>query len=119
LTLVVAARPGLAAASTDGGLAVRASGLALARSLPGALGGPVTATSANRAGAPPATTASEVLAELGEGVDLILDGGHSPGGLPSTIVDVRTLPPRLVRAGRIAFEEVLRAASGRGDPSSP
>jgi L-threonylcarbamoyladenylate synthase len=119
LTLVVAGRPGLAAASSDGSIAVRASSLLLARSLPAALGGPVTATSANRADSPPPTTASAVLAELGQGLDLILDGGPAPGGRPSTIVDVRTVPPKLVRPGRIAFEEVLQASGSGSDPSSP
>jgi L-threonylcarbamoyladenylate synthase len=119
LTLVVAARPGLAAASSDGSIAVRASSLVLARTLAAALGGPVTATSANRADSPPPTTAAEVLAELGQGLDLILDGGPSPGGLPSTMVDVRTMPPRLVRPGRISFEDVLEASRAGSDPSSP
>lgn len=119
LTLVVAARPGLAAAASDGSIAVRASSLVLARNLAAALGGPLTATSANRSDSPPATTAPEVLAEIGDGLDLILDGGPSPGGLPSTIVDVRTMPPRLVRTGRIAFEEVLRASRTGSDASSP
>lgn len=106
LTLVVEARPGLAASSQTGGLAVRASGLRLARDLAEALGAPVTATSANRTGSPPATTAEQALSDLGSGLDLILDGGPCPGGLPSTIVDVRDSPPRLVRVGKVPFEEV-------------
>ena len=39
--------------------------------------------------------------EFGDGVDLILEAGPCPGGLPSTIVDVTGVPPRLVRAGAI------------------
>jgi L-threonylcarbamoyladenylate synthase len=112
LTLVVEAEPGLAASSADGGIAVRASGLRLPRDLAAGLGGPLTATSANRSGAPPATTAAEVLSELGSGIDLLLDGGPSPGGLPSTIVDVRGSSPRLLREGRIPFAEVERALQG-------
>lgn len=110
LTFVVEGRPGLAAASLDGSIAVRASGLRLGRDLAEALGGPVTATSANRSGSPPATTAGEVLSSgLETGIDLVLDGGPCPGGLPSTIVDVRVSPPRLLREGKVPFEEVERA----------
>jgi L-threonylcarbamoyladenylate synthase len=112
LTLVVEARPGIAACSPEGGIAVRASGLRLARDLAKGLGAPVTATSANRTGFPPATTAEEVRSELGSELDLILDGGRCPGGLPSTVVDVREHPPRLVREGRVPFEEVERAVKG-------
>ncbi len=109
LTLVVEARPGLAASSLQGSIAVRASGLRLPRDLAEGLGAPVTATSANRSGSAPATTAVEVLSGLGSWLDLVLDGGPCPGGLPSTIVDVRETPPRLVREGRVSFTEVERA----------
>jgi tRNA A37 threonylcarbamoyladenosine synthetase subunit TsaC/SUA5/YrdC len=44
---------------------------------------------------------------LGEGVALIIDGGPSPGGLASTIVDVTGEEPRLIREGPVAFERVL------------
>jgi L-threonylcarbamoyladenylate synthase len=63
---------------------------------------PVTGTSANRTGQSPLTEASEVAREFGETVDLILDAGPCPGGLPSTVVDLTVNPPRLVRAGAIA-----------------
>jgi L-threonylcarbamoyladenylate synthase len=109
LTLVVEARPGLAACSPGGSIAVRASGLRLPRDLAEGLGAPVTATSANRTGSPPATTAEEALSDLGSELDLLIDGGPCPGGLASTIVDVREAVPRLVRAGRVPFEEVERA----------
>jgi L-threonylcarbamoyladenylate synthase len=66
------------------------------------LGLPVTGTSANRSGQRSLTAAAEVAREFGDGVDLILEAGPCPGGLPSTIVDVTGVPPRLVRAGAIA-----------------
>ena len=116
LTLVVKAGSPLAASAPDGGIAVRASGLRLARDLAEGLGAPVTSTSANRAGATPATTAEEAISALGPGLDLVLDGGACPGGLPSTIVDVRKTPPRLVREGRVAFEEILRALEDLSPP---
>jgi L-threonylcarbamoyladenylate synthase len=48
------------------------------------------------------------LGDLGSAVDLILDGGPCPGGLPSTIVDVRGSAPVLVREGKIPFAEIER-----------
>ena len=71
-----------------------------------ALGHPITGTSANRAGRRPLVRAAEVAREFGDGVDLILDAGPCPGGLPSTIVDVTTSSPRLVRAGAIPPAEL-------------
>jgi L-threonylcarbamoyladenylate synthase len=109
LTLVVEAKPGYAAAAPDGSIAVRASGLRLAREVPRSFGAPVTSTSANRSGSPAARTAAEAIESIGEGVDLVLDGGACAGGRPSTIVDVRQSNPRLVREGRISFDDVLRA----------
>ena len=71
---------------------------------------PVTGTSANRSGQRSLTAAAEVARKFGDGVDLILEAGPCPGGLPSTIVDVTGVPPRLVRAGAIAaarLQEVI------------
>lgn len=72
-----------------------------------AIGGPLTGTSANRSGQPPATTAGEVERVLGGGVDAILNGGATPGGLPSTVVDTTVSPPRLIREGRISTASLL------------
>ena len=110
LTLVLKARPGVAAASERGTVAVRASGSSLARALATAAG-PVTSTSANPSGAPEPVSAAVVLARLGNGVELILDGGETPGGPPSTIVDVSGSRPELVREGRIPFRDVMAAVS--------
>ena len=67
-----------------------------------ALGGPVTATSANVSGAPGPVTAAEVEESLGVGIDLILDGGKTPGPPPSTLLDVASDPPLLLREGRVS-----------------
>ncbi len=67
--------------------------------------GPLTGTSANRSGHPPAQTAQEIQAGLGNDVDLILDGGPTPGTLPSTLVST-VGTPRLLREGPIPFLEV-------------
>lgn len=106
LTLIVPARATVAAGSENGTIAVRVSSLTLAREL-AAIAGPVTATSANVSGASPATTADEVVAQLGDFVDLVLDGGATFGGPASTIVDVTTGKPELVRKGAISFRDVL------------
>jgi L-threonylcarbamoyladenylate synthase len=70
--------------------------------------GPITATSANRSGALPATTAAEVLDVFGAEVDLILDGGATPGGPGSTLVgyDRKVC---CIRPGRISFATILNS----------
>jgi len=101
LTIALPARPGLPAALvSDGCVAVRESPHPLARALVAAFGGPVTATSANPAGAPPARTAATV--DFPDGC-LILDGGETPGGLPSTLVRVRGDAVELLRPGAVAL----------------
>lgn len=66
------------------------------------LGHPITGTSANRTGKPPLSRAEDVAREFGDAVDLILEAGDCPGGKPSSIVDVCSSPPRLVRRGAIS-----------------
>jgi L-threonylcarbamoyladenylate synthase len=92
LTLVLRARPGLPTELTagTGTIGVRLSPHPVARRLVGALGEPVTAPSANLAGAPPPVTAAQVLAVFEGAIDLVLDGGATPGGPPSTVVLVPT-----------------------------
>ena len=85
-----------------GTIAVRQPRQPLTCRLITALGHPITGTSANRSGRPPLVGAAEVAEEFGEGVDLILDAGPCPGGLPSTIVDVTGASLRLVRTGAIS-----------------
>jgi L-threonylcarbamoyladenylate synthase len=71
------------------------------------IGGPVVASSANLTGQRPAETAAEVLRIFGNQVDLVLDGGARHGGLPSTLVDVSALRPRLLRRGALEVEAEL------------
>ncbi len=77
--------------------------------------GPLATTSANRHGAPAATTAAEVTASLGDEVDGVVDGGHC-GGLASTIIDCTSDTPRVLREGPISAA-VLRSLLG-GLPST-
>ncbi len=103
LTLVFAARdvvPSEVTASS-GTVGVRLSSHAIARGLVTALGAPVTAPSANRSGRTPPRTVADVATEFNTGIDLVLDGGTTPGGLPSTVLDVTTDPPRMVRQGAV------------------
>jgi L-threonylcarbamoyladenylate synthase len=103
LTIIFPCQPGLPRLLTGGTrtIGVRQPRQDITCRLIRALGYPITGTSANRAGYPPLTRAAEVAGELGDHVDLILEAGPCPGGLPSTIVDVTSSPPRLVRAGAV------------------
>jgi len=104
LTLVLRARahvpPDVTARS--GTLGLRVSSHPIARGLVEALGVPVTAPSANPNGLAPPTTAAGVLAYFEEGIDLVLDGGPTPGGEPSTVLDMTVEPPRILRRGAVA-----------------
>ncbi len=70
------------------------------------LGGAIVGTSANKSGMPSALTAEEVRGQLGEAIDLVIDGGPTPGGTESTIIDVTGTSPVIVREGAIAREDI-------------
>ena len=79
--------------------------------------GPVTGTSANRTGEKPAQTAEEVLRQLGSEIDLILDGGSTPGGQPSTVLQV--VPGhRILREGAISRLKLQAVIDRKGKPLS-
>ena len=65
------------------------------------IGGPVVASSANLSGQPPAETAEQVVRIFGNQLDLVIDGGPRKGGMPSTLVDVSSARPRLLRRGAL------------------
>ena len=67
--------------------------------------GPLTGTSANRTGQPPAQSAEEVIQQLGSDIDLTLDGGVTPGGQPSTVLQVQP-ELRILRQGAISQESL-------------
>ncbi len=75
--------------------------------------GPLTGTSANRSGAKPARTAQDVEDTLGGDVDLIVDGGPSPGLLPSTVVET-VGAVRVLREGPIRRTAIERALAEAG-----
>jgi len=108
LTLLLP-RPSTMPESVTGGLAhvgVRVPAHAVTRELCRACGCLLTATSANPSGAPASADPDDVERSMGEGVALILDAGLTPGGPPSTIVNVSGDVIRLVRPGAIPWEEV-------------
>ena len=69
--------------------------------------GPMAVTSANISDQPSPTTAKEVLAQLNGRVPLIIDGGRTPGGISSTIVDCTTTDLKIIREGPISWQELL------------
>jgi L-threonylcarbamoyladenylate synthase len=71
-------------------------------------GVPVSGTSANLSGHPSPRTAAEVRAQLGDRIDLVIDGGACPGGRESTIVDVTGPVPVVRRVGAIPLEKLQR-----------
>jgi L-threonylcarbamoyladenylate synthase len=103
-----------------GGIAVRLTSDPAALRIVESFGAPVTSTSANRSGLPPARSAAEIVQEwerdIARGELLVIDGGPRPSVMPSTVVDCTTSPPRLVRAGAIGATDVAAVIpSLRGD----
>lgn len=109
LTLLLFAKPDISEFITakTGKIAVRIPGASFALELARSLGFPITATSANISGMPPADTAEDVIRYFGDSLDLIIDCGKTPGGKPSTIVDASGQKIRFLRAGAISIEDVF------------
>ena len=109
LTLIIPASPLLCGAVhlSTGKVAVRVPSDPVARALAASAGHAITSTSANFSGEPPCSTPDQVAAAFGEGIDVLIDAGRTPGGLPSTIVDATGDAPVLVRAGAMAWDRVL------------
>jgi L-threonylcarbamoyladenylate synthase len=104
LTLVLPAR-----IPADGPtIAVRAPNHDVALALLRALGEPITSSSANPAGQPPPVDADQVMASLGDRLDVLLDGGPCRIGQPSTILDLAGVTPRILRRGAIPDFELIR-----------
>ena len=93
---------------TGGGktVAIRIPAHPLPLALIQGVGTPIVGTSANLSGKPSALTAAEVYAQLGNKVDLIIDGGRCPGGRESTIVDLTGEVPLILREGAISREKL-------------
>ncbi len=106
LTLIFQAKENLSEYITAGAhmIAVRVPGESFALHLAKTANFPITATSANPSGFPPAQDAETAKKYFGDKIDLIIDGGHTSGGLPSTIVDVTGDKIKILREGVIKKE---------------
>jgi L-threonylcarbamoyladenylate synthase len=107
LTVLVPKKPTLPeSVSATATVAVRVPDHAVARELLRAAG-PMAVTSANLSGQASPSTAQEVLAQLNGRIDLVIDGGTTPGGVPSTLVDCSSNEIKVLRAGPITLAELL------------
>jgi L-threonylcarbamoyladenylate synthase len=115
ITLVVPRHPNLPeAVSALPTVGVRLPDHAFARGLM-ELTGPLAVTSANRSGEPSPNTAEEVLEQLNGRVELVIDGGRVPGGVPSTVVDCTSPFPKVLREGPISAEAIQAAVNAGED----
>jgi len=108
LTIVLPKSESVPDIITGGGItvAVRIPAHPVPVALARGLGAPIVGTSANLSGKPSPLTADEVYTQLGDKVDLIIDGGKCPGGKESTIVDLTRETPIVLREGAISREEL-------------
>jgi L-threonylcarbamoyladenylate synthase len=115
LTILFAAKEALPDLITGrtGKVAIRIPGRSFALDLAKAVGFPITATSANISGMPPAQGPDEVIRYFGDAIDIVVDGGRAPGEKPSTIIDVSEGSITLLRQGVVPYEDILAAARGQ------
>jgi L-threonylcarbamoyladenylate synthase len=107
LTIVTPARDDLPPALTGpDGVAVRVSPNPVARALAAGIGHPITATSANLSGKPPARSLAEARAMLGAKVKVYLEGGNLMASAPSTLVAVNQEAWKMVRVGAISEDQI-------------
>jgi len=107
LTLIFPMAAGVPVIISPGpGIAIRMPNHPIPLELIRRLGAPLAATSANMSGKPDPMEARDVLEQLGRRVDLVLDGGRTPGEGASTVLDLTTLPPRILRSGPITVEQL-------------
>jgi len=112
LTLIFPARidlPTLLTGAT-GTVGVRQSSHPFARQLLRAFGKPITATSANISGRDAAVDAHEVRSQFGSRIDMIFDGGPTPGKTGSTIIGVEESRIKLIREGVIPYDDIVKTA---------
>lgn len=130
LTLIVPKTAAIPDAVTAGGptVGLRVPAPRVARALIARVGLPVAAPSANRSNRVSPTRAEHVLADLDGRIDLILDSGPTAVGLESTVLNLASDPPRILRPGPIGWErlapfldvrESIAADASRSEPAAP
>jgi L-threonylcarbamoyladenylate synthase len=115
ITIVIRAQPSLSERITagTGTVGIRWPATSFPLDLLQALGGPVTATSANRSGQPIAATVDEAVEQLGDRLDAVVDGGLlNPSGT-STVLDLTSDPPVVLREGPVRFGALAEFLGGR------
>ena len=93
-------------------LAVRVSSSEVARRLASMSAGVIVSTSANKSGGEPPMTAKEAVDQIGRGVDIVVDGGMTPGGKPSTILDLTSDELWILRSGPVTGGQIMKALKG-------
>ncbi len=108
LTLVFNAKPSVSPLITGGtgkiGLRISSNPIAVALTM--AAGSAITATSANLSNRPPCLSAQEVARDLKGRIDAIIDGGKCQGGPGTTVLDVTSEPPHMIREGMVSRAEI-------------
>ncbi|MDI6785880.1 MAG: L-threonylcarbamoyladenylate synthase [bacterium] len=113
LTIILKARRKIfGITSDDQKIALRVPDSKIALTLIKEFGKPITAPSANLSGEENLITAEEVKKELGDKVDLIVDGGQCKHRKPSTIIDLSCAKPILLREGSISFMDIMSVYEG-------
>ena len=117
LTMLLPRGPMVSEQVTGGqdSVAVRVPDHPIAQRLIGALGHPVTGTSANVTGGDDPATAQQVREHMGASCDMVLDDGASQLGVSSTIVDLTGPRPTLVRAGAVPWEDIESFLASGGE----
>ncbi|MCF8119091.1 MAG: threonylcarbamoyl-AMP synthase [Deltaproteobacteria bacterium] len=116
LTLIFEAGPRISPLLTagTGKIGVRLSSHPVATALAREIQRPITGTSANISDTPPCRDPEEILRVFGEGIDLLLDGGRLQSGSLSTVLDITTEPPQILRQG--AIEDPSNELQGMRSP---
>ncbi|MGK2964584.1 MAG: L-threonylcarbamoyladenylate synthase [Tepidiformaceae bacterium] len=117
-TVICRAAPGWVSPALAGGttVGIRVPDATVVHHLVGALGAPLVASSANRHGSPSPVTVEAAVSEVGECCELALDGGPTPEGLDSTVIDCASDSPQILREGAIDRHTVARILGLRDIP---
>ncbi len=110
LTIVVPARADFPMRVRCGleNVGIRMPSNPIAMKIISAFGSPIAASSANISGMPDPKDAEDVIKNLGDKVDLIIDGGQTTDNIPSTVIDISVDPPIILRQGKLSESDINR-----------